>query len=217
MTATLTRLVPYGCATVPPGGGVPTIALDDGAPLRLGGAGYAFAEPPDLGLRGADARLAIVAEHLKSLCDPWGRAQHRFLDAYVGLVQQRVAEQAAALAARVAPFGGLYAVADFCFAALRPLPRAHLGDATADIAFWTGHEVLALDLVDTRRTRRQREASQSHLRHAGATVLALPADLDPAALARYLPASLLDFCAGVDLPPSPFAAVLLGPIVDGPI
>jgi hypothetical protein len=214
----VTRIVPYGCATVPPGGGVPTIALEDGAPLRLGGAGYAFAEPPDLGrLRDAAARLAVIAEHLKSLCDPWARAQHRFLDAYLALVQQRVAAQADGLGARVAAFGGLYAVADFCFAALRPLPRLHLDGVAADVAFWTGHGLLALDLVDGRRTRRQREVAQTRWRAAGATVFELPPDLDPAGLAQRLPAPLLDFCAGVALPPSPFAAVRLGPIVDGPI
>jgi hypothetical protein len=213
------RIVPYGCAAVPPGGGVPTIALADGEPLRLGGAGYAFAEAPDLGrLRDAAARLAVVAEHLKGLCDPWARAQHGFLDAYFALVRHRVAAQAAALAARVAPFGGLYAVEDFCFAALRPLPRAHpVPGAPADIAFWTGDALLAIDLVDGRRTRRQRAAAHDRLLTAGVGVLALPADLDAAALAQRLPAPLLDFCAGIDLPPSPFAAVRLDAIVDAPI
>ncbi|MBV8167972.1 MAG: hypothetical protein JO021_14350 [Alphaproteobacteria bacterium] len=218
----MTMIVSYGCATVPPGGGVPTIALEDGVPLRLGGAGYAFAEPPNLAqLRDAAARLAVVVAHLKSLCDPWARAQHRFLDAYVAVVQQRVAAQADALAARLAPFGGLYAVADFCFAALRPLPRAHLAAGSdalpVDFAFWTGRTLLAIDLVDGRRTRRQREAAAETLRAAGAQVLALPPELDAGALARSLPEPLRDFCAGVDLPPSPFAAVRLGPIVDTPI
>jgi len=55
------------------------------------------------------------------------------------------------------------------------------------------------------------------LRGAGATVVELPADLDAAALTRHLPDDLLSFCVGVELPPSPFAAVRLGPIIDGSI
>jgi hypothetical protein len=172
-------------------------------------------------LRDAAARLAFLRTHLQGLCELWARPQRRFLDAYVALVADRVGAQAEALAARLAPFGSLYAVEDFAFAALRPLPRAHLatGDdaapwVRADFLFWTGAELIALDLADGRRTRRQREAEQARLRAVGATVVELPPDLDGAALVQRLPAPLVDFCAGVALPPSPFAAVRLGAIVD---
>jgi len=158
----MTRTVPYGCATVPPGGGVPTIALEDGVPLRLGGAGYAFAEPPNLGqLRDARARLAFLGEHLKSLCELWARPQRHFVDVYLDWIGTVMAAHAPTLGARVARFGGLYAAADFAFAALRPLPRAQLatGDSAApwvrtDFLFWTGGDLIAFEIADGRLTRR---------------------------------------------------------------
>src|SRR5208282_2234188 len=110
------------------------------------------------------AQLGFLRDHLVGLCDPWAAHQRRFVERYFDFVVWRVAGLADALDARLARFDGLYLVEDFSFAALRPLPRAHLrradgaGWIATDFAFWTGDMVIALDIADTRRTSRQRAA-----------------------------------------------------------
>jgi hypothetical protein len=221
-------VIPYGCARVPAApGSVPcvTVLQAHRRALRLSDGLYEFAEPPaPARLVDGAAQLAVFRDHLAGLCDPWAAHQRRFIACYFDFVSWRIASLADALGARLARFGGLYRVADFSFAALRPLPRAHLrraddsGWVATDFAFWTGDTVIALDIADTRRTPRQRAADQAALQDAGAAVVALaPAALagEPASLAALLPAPLVDFCAGAALPSSPFKTAALGDIVDG--
>jgi hypothetical protein len=205
--------------TIGYGGGL-TIAIDRpaGRALRLHDGGWQFAEPPPpAALADSAGALAFLCGHLKSLCDPWAAAPRRFLDGYFAFVAAQVAHEAADLEARLARFGGLYRAADFAFAALRPLPRARLGadGAPTDVAFWTGAEVIALDLADTRRTRRQRAADHDRLARAGARVVELAADaLATERLAAALPAGIVRFLDGETLPASPFKAAALGDVVD---
>jgi len=221
-------VIPYGCARVPaPPASVPcaTLVRARRRPLRLSDGGYDFAEPPaPARLVDGAAQLAVLRDHLAGLCDPWAAHQRRFIARYFDFVSWRIAGLADALGARLARFGDLYCVADYSFAALRPLPRAHLrraddsGWVATDFAFWTGDTVIALDIADTRRTMRQRAADHAALRDAGAAVVALaPAALagELASFAALLPASLVDFCADAALPSSPFKAAALGDIVDG--
>jgi hypothetical protein len=221
-------VIPYGCARVPASlATVPctTLLRARRQPLRLSDGFYDFVEPPSPAqLADRAAQLGFLRDHLTGLCDPWAALPRRFIALYFAFVVGRVASLADTLGARLAPFGGLYRIEDFGFSALRPLPRAHLrpddggGWVATDFAFWTGESVIALDIADTRRTRRQRDADHAALRAAGATVVALAPDAlaaDPADLAALLPAPLVDFCAGAALPASPFKAAALGDILDG--
>jgi len=227
MTADM-LVIPYGCARVPASlATVPcaTVARARRRPLRLNDGLYDFAEPPSPArLADSAAQLGFLRDHLAGLCDPWAAHQRRFIEHYFAFVAWRVASLANALGTRLARFGGLYRVEDFGFSALRPLPRAHLrhedgtGWVAADFAFWSGDGVIALDIADTRRTRRRRDADHAALRDAGVTVVALAPDAltdSPADLAARLPAGLVDFCADEALPASPFKAAALGDIVDG--
>ena len=215
--------IPYGCARVPPDGAIAQVAIDPARrkPLRLNDAGWRFAEPPDPArLADPAAALGFLCDHTKRLCDPWAAHQGRFVDAYFAFVAHAVARDAARLEARLAPFDDLYRVADFCFAALRPLPRAHVADdagwIAVDFAFWTGAALVALDIADGRRTARRRAADHARLAGAGACVVELPADAlaAPDELAARLPAPLVQFCDDESLPSSPFKAAALGDIVD---
>jgi hypothetical protein len=199
------------------GGGL-TITLDRAArrALRLYDAGWQFAEPPPAAaLADGAAALGFLREHLKSLCDPWAAAPRRFLDLYFEFVAAEVARAASDLAARLARFDGLYRVEDFCFSALRPLPRAEIDGVPADAAFWTGGALIALDLADTRRTRRQRAADHARLAQAGVRVVELAAAAPtPDHLAAALPVEIARFLDGETLPASPFRAAALGDVVD---
>ncbi|MBI3513472.1 MAG: hypothetical protein HY060_05320 [Proteobacteria bacterium] len=216
-------VIPYGGATTAGPSALDRITLETTArrPLRLSD-GWRFAEQPTAAhLIDRAAQFAFLRDQLKHFCDPWAPHQGRFLDAYFAFIAHQVARDAASLQARLAPFGDLYRVEDFGFAALRPLPRAHVPDGATsiavDFAFWTGAELIALDLADTRRTRRQRAAAHARLGQAGAHVVELAAEAvtaDGAGLATLLPAPLVRFCDGEALPASPFKAAALGDIVD---
>jgi hypothetical protein len=222
-----TLVIPYGCGGVPASlAMVPCVTIERARrkPLLLSDGGSQFAEPPAAGrLADGAAQLGFLRDHLIGLCDPWAAHQRRFIERYVDMVVWRVAGLADALGARLARFGDLYRVEDFSFAALRPLPRAHLRQAddagwiATDFAFWTGTTAIALDIADTRRTLRRRRADHAALHDAGVTVVALAPDAlagEMAGFAALLPAALVDFCAGAALPSSPFKAAALGDIVD---
>jgi hypothetical protein len=222
------RIIPYGCARVPDDATGPRaiaqVTVDPARrrPLRLNDAGWQFAEAPDPARLGDPvAALDFLREETRRLCDPWAAHQGRFVDAYFGLVARQVAREAQHLAARLAPFGDLYRVADFGFSALRPLPRAHVGDdagwIAVDFAFWTGDALVAVDIIDGRRTMRRRAADHARLGAAGADVVALAPEIlagDAPDLAAYLPAPLVGFSDGEPLPSSPFKAAALGDILD---
>ena len=218
-------IIPYGCATVAGPAAAAShhviIVPARRRPLRLYDGDWRFAEPPNPArLAGSGAALGVLREHLKRLCDPWAASQGRFVDGYFAVLAARVAQAAPALRARLARFGDLYRIEDFGFSALAPLPRAHLADAdgwiAVDSAFWTGAALVAIDIADTRRPRRRRAADHARLAAAGAEIVALAPEAlgDPGALARSLPAALVDFLDGETLPASPFKAVALGAIVD---
>lgn len=186
------------------------IALPAGAPLRLSGGIYPFAEPPDLiRLDTTAARLAFLREHLQSLCDLWAKPPRRFLDAYFAWLAATVAAEPAHR--ELTALGhGLFAPEDWSFAALRPLPSAFLpaGDewVRADFAFWTGDGFVAVEPPGERRAKRRDELAR--LARAGVMVIALAAaDLvDAAALGARLPAAFHDFWRNIALPRSPFGA-----------
>ena len=186
------------------------IELRAGRPLRLSDGFYPFAEPPDLiRLDTTAARLDFLREHLQSLCDLWAKPPRQFRDAYFAWISSALASEPAR-SELTAVGGGLFAPADWSFAALRPLPSALLlageGAVRTDFAFWTGAGFVVIELPGGRRATRRDELAR--LAAAGVTVIELaPADLsDATALGVRLPAPFHDFWRSLKLPPSPFGA-----------
>ena len=95
-------------------------------------------------------------------------------------------------------YDGLYAPEDWLWSALRPLPRAWLPTASgmvpADVAFWDGAQVIAVDF-------------DGKLQAEGLAICRVtPAVLagEPLSLLRLLPQSFRCFWRGQTLPVSPF-------------
>ncbi|HUZ75518.1 MAG TPA: hypothetical protein VMU87_21240 [Stellaceae bacterium] len=220
-----TLLIPYGRAHCAPGEtGEPAIVVRGGVALRLADGPYPFPEPPDL-IRIATVaeRLDLLREHLQSLCGLWDRPSRQFLDAYFAHIAAAIAASEPALAALAAGTGGLFAPPDWSFAALRPLPQAHLDGADdtppvrVDFAFWTGDALVAIELRGSASPRRQRQAELQRLAASGVRLVEVPAQAlrqeGAALLARLLPAPFQRFWEGVRLPKSPFAPQTLDTIV----
>jgi hypothetical protein len=137
-----------------------TLAADDprlpavdlgAAPLRLN----SLPLPPDAwGAGEADhaARMAAMRSWLLSACGDYNEALRRGVVRYLDAVAAHVARNRDTLAAGLARFQGLYRVEDWCWSALRPLPRAWWQQdgawVRADLAFWNGNEVIAMGARD---------------------------------------------------------------------
>jgi hypothetical protein len=217
--ASRSREVQYGRASAASPG--PAALVAPGAPLRLCDGPYPFPEPPDLIANATIAqRLELLREHLATQCGPWDRLARIFLDAYFTYIAAALAAGAPELATRT---GGLFVPADWSFAALRPLPQAHLpphdeAPVRVDFAFWTGAQFVAIDLVGSASPRRQRQDELARLTAAEVTLVPVPGaalQQDGAKLlARLLPPQLQRFWDGVSLPSSPFGAEALAEFRD---
>ena len=128
-----------------------TLAADDtrlpgvdlgAVPLRLN----SLPLPADAWASG-EARMPAVRSWLLASCGDYNEPLRRGVTHYLTAVAAHVASNRNALAAGLARFHGLYQVEDWCWSALRPLPRAWWRqDDTwlrADLAFWNGNEVIA--------------------------------------------------------------------------
>jgi hypothetical protein len=218
-----TTIIPYGrAALVPDARGEPVVAVRAGRALRLSDGPYPFPEPPDLiGLSSRAERLEILREHLQALCGVWDRPAHGFIAAYFRWIGAAIAAGEAELAALAQRAGGLFAPADWSFAALRPLPQAHLPVAGAavrvDFAFWTGAGLVAIDLQGSASPRRQRQEELASLAGQGVVIVVLPgAALQAAGEAQFdrlLPAPFHRFWRGVALPSGPFGPQALDEIL----
>lgn len=188
------RRVLYGLGRVPA-----SVALDDPRlpSVRLG--------PKPLRLNTeplpADAIPAEASSHVACLealrtwlgaaCGDYAPRSRRFIDAYLAFVALSIERNRASLEASLRRFDGLYALEDWTWSALRPLPRAWLpvGDSFSpvDIAFWDGARLLAVDFSG---------------RGAGIPgAEPAPAGGGPEAL---FPDALRTFWGGETLPSSPF-------------
>jgi hypothetical protein len=209
-------LIRYGREKIAPGDdSAPSVRLRRGAALRLADGPYPFPEPPDLiRIASVPDRLALLCEHAQSLCGVWDRPAREFLAAYFAFIAAALAAAEPALAAHTEAMGGLFASADWSFAALRPLPQGHV-DAAAeappvrvDVAFWTGTALVAIDIRGSASPRRQRLDELQRIAAAGVQVIDVPAQPlrteGAALLARVLPAPFQRFWEGVHLPRSPF-------------
>ena len=96
------------------------------------------------------ARMAAARSWLLAGCGDYNAALRRGVTHYLDAIAAHVAEYGDVLAAQLAPFDGLYQPQDWCWSALRPLPRAWWQqDGTwmrADLAFWDGNGVIPMQL-----------------------------------------------------------------------
>jgi hypothetical protein len=110
------------------------------------------AEAWDAGGTDHAARMAAVRAWLLAGCGDYNAALRRCIVQYLDSVAVHVEQNAAALARDLAKFHGLYQPHDWCWSALRPLPRAWWQqDGTwqrADLAFWDGNAVIAMQAKD---------------------------------------------------------------------
>jgi hypothetical protein len=186
-------------------------ALEPGQPLRLSTVAWDLPERPDLiALAERQARLDFLRDHLKSFCGLWDKLPRLFLDAYFRDIAEGIRRNRPSLEILASVHGGLFALEDWSFAALCPLPQARwpaAQDAPIDFAFWTGRELHAAFVTSATSLNRAQRAARAGLRERGAIVTELPgAELECAALGYLiarLPAVLGEFWKDVPLPSSP--------------
>lgn len=211
-------IIPYGCArwregwiSEDPGGGfrcsVPHVVVDRaaGVPLRLQDGPYAIPQP----LRGTpEEELRQIEDDALARADPWSKPQAAFLRRYFAHVRGRVLADEETLRARLGPLDSLFDYRAFMFAAPRPLPRAFLradGDMIrCDCAFWTGTEVLTIEIEGRAAADPRRQRELARLREAGVAVVRCPPDSEIDALG--LPPLFERFADGVAIPSGPFKA-----------
>jgi hypothetical protein len=100
-------------------------------------------------------RMVAMRAWLLGICGDYNEALRRCVTRYLDAVAAHVEQHRGDLALGLARFHGLYRVEDWCWSALRPLPRAwwrHDGVwSRADLAFWDGNAVIGMqprDLTD---------------------------------------------------------------------
>lgn len=211
--------IPYGTAARQPRG--PAVDIDPRAhdPLRLNDGPYSYED----GTQGPGAstaeRLAFLCDHLTELCDMWAKRPRQFVSIYFGFIARVMERDRARIEEKTRKLGGLFTAADFAFSALRPLPRAHIGDIRVDFAFWTGSALVAIDITSDDSRGAAWEARRANLVGAGAQAIEIPAATvardDPALVETLLPREFVTFWQDERLPSSPFKASGLGDAVSG--
>lgn len=159
------RPIPYGIdagalprllAAGAEGAGLSLALARSGHVLRINDPGLAL-PPPSVGEPEASTAERVAA-YLTRLAGAWNAPGARFLERYFAFLHHQIAANRTEIAAKLAPFEGLFAPEDFLFSAPLPLPRAflpapsqaHEGMPTAedhvqvDFAFWLGDAPTAL-------------------------------------------------------------------------
>jgi hypothetical protein len=129
---------------------LPAVDLNT-VPLRLNSVPL----PVDAWVTGAAdhaARMLAMQSWLLASCGDYNAALRRGITRYLDAVEAHVAHHRDTLTADLARFHGLYHPEDWCWSALRPLPRAWWRRdglwVCADLAFWNGNEVIATHTRD---------------------------------------------------------------------
>src|SRR5215468_1061013 len=148
--------------------------------LRLSTMAWDFPERPDLNAIATIAdRLDFLRDHLKSFCGLWDKLPRLFLDAYFRGIAECVAQNRFGLDLLAAAHGGLFRPEDWSYAALCPLPQAHLPaapDNSVDFAFWTGEELHVVEIVTAASPSRARREGRERLKAAGIPVAEIPGE-----------------------------------------
>jgi hypothetical protein len=199
--------IPFGLARLPR-----SIGLDDPR-LPTAAAGTDLLRlnteplPPSvMSEAGSDhaARVASMVDWLVSLCGDYVPLRRRFITSYFAFLAVELDAHRTSLAEGILRYDGLYTPDDWLWSAPRPLPRAWLpgpdGMLPAEIAFWDGAQLLAIEL-SARDTQ-----GQAALQEAGVQVLRITPDAlaEPGAVGALLPISFHKFWRGQTLPASPF-------------
>jgi hypothetical protein len=126
-------------------------AVDAGAtPLRLN----SLPLPLESWAGGEDhpARMAAMRTWLLAGCGDYNEPLRRGVSRYLDAIEAHIGQHRDGLASGLARFHGLYSPEDWCWSALRPLPRAWWRHddtwARADLAFWDGTAVIAMAARD---------------------------------------------------------------------
>jgi hypothetical protein len=97
-------------------------------------------------------RVAAVQSWLLAGCGDYNGALRRGITRYLDALAAHLADHRDALAADLTRFHGLYRVEDWCWSALRPLPRAWWRRdgawVRADLAFWDGDAIIEMQVED---------------------------------------------------------------------
>jgi hypothetical protein len=129
---------------------LPTVNLDAG-PLRLNSLPLAV-DAWNAGGANHAARMATVGSWLLASCGDYNEALRRGVVRYLDAVAAHVTHHRDVLAAGLTQFHGLYQAEDWCWSALRPLPRAWWRQdgawSRADVAFWNGDAVIGMRARD---------------------------------------------------------------------
>lgn len=201
-------------------------------PLRLNGVNYEFHEPPNMRLLPTVwEQLAFLETHFFALCSHYAKYQRLFISRYFGFIHDRIEAEQAVLRKAIEDFGNLYEYADWAFSALRPLPQAYVfapveksdeaipnaDDFVAvDMVFWTGENLLALDLSDPNTTDPFQLRRLDRVKNAGIEILKVTPEVlendDPNALRAVLPEIFHHFWRGELAPSRPFVDTKLGNI-----
>lgn len=180
----------------------------------------------DLGMRYRPERLAEIpdnaakVERLKSdlmrSLDIFAKHPRQFVELYFRFIAERIEVEKAALERTLLWSDGLFGAGDWIFSALRPLPLAAVvepeGQGRAatpvyDFAFWTGRQVLGVDLQGSGRSRREPDRfSPDRVKPVTVSVAALAGGTDIFAAADF-PPEFAFFWDGEDVPSSPFRPV----------
>ncbi len=137
------------------------------------------------------ARRAAATAWLQGQCGDYAAGPRRFIAEYMDFVADELGRRHAALAAALGRYDGVYAVEDWTWSALRPLPRAWVASdgemVRMDVAFWDGRTLTAVLLGEA-----PAPAGLAVIRPGTRT------------LTDVLPAAFRDFWRGETLPRSPF-------------
>ncbi len=205
--------------------GTPVAAIDpnEDQPLRLNSILHPFTLPPIAqDLAHADSQLNFLEKHLVQLCGEWAKPRRLLISRYFEAVRGQVRANERHLDQRIEALSGLVELDHWCFSALMPLPRAYLlcaqPDAAAglqpsefvsvDVAFWTGHDLIAVVIDDGTTRTGQRKRGFERLRESGARLINLDkAELNTSGgsgLLHSLGDRIANFLTGQSLPASPF-------------
>lgn len=197
---------------------IPHVILEraDGRPLRLNSGGLEFGEPPPLPeMPKVPDQLAYLLTHFQLYCTVWDKYPRLFLDSYFAFIHRQILDNRRELIESLKPFKDLYTFEQWAFSALRPLPRAHLGapeDAAAmirvDFAFWTGAEIVAIDLLGSETRRKSHAKRSTVLANNGVKLIEIRhetlAEAGSSDFAAALPAEFHRFWEAEPLPSGPF-------------